>query len=369
MGKVAVLTGGGTAGHIYPALALAHELEARGWEIYYAGTPDSLESQIVPKAGIPFKAFNASGFDRSHPLTLVSGIAKILKSTKAAKAWFLEIRPNVVIGFGGYVSIPVTRAAEELGIPTVVHEQNSVMGMANKYIARGASSICLTYADADEALSEKEKPRVCVTGNPVRAEVINATPEDGRKYLGIPDDATVLLVFGGSKGAHHINEAIAAMKDELLALDGLHVVHITGESDYEPTLEALDLTEEEARRYMVMGYQDHMAETLAAADAIISRAGATSLAEIASRATPAILVPYPYARGDHQTLNARSYASSGAALIVADDRLDSDEFREGVLAIAGDPAMRQSMHDASRALTKADATTMLADQVEQCLLR
>lgn len=365
MSKTVVLTGGGTAGHIYPALALAEEMRSRGWDVRYAGTPEGIEARIVPDAGFPFKGFPATGFDRAHPSTLVSGVTRVLKSTRRARKWFADIRPDVVVGFGGYVSIPVARAAEELGVPVVVHEQNSVMGMANRYIAKKARAICLTYGEAASSLGGSPYGEVVVTGNPVRSSVVTATREEGRAMLGIPADATMLLVFGGSRGARHINEAVASMKDELLAIEGLFIVHITGPKELESVQRALALTEAETARWRVMGYQDSMAETLAAADLIVSRAGATSLAEIAARCTPAILVPYPHATGDHQTVNAKSYASGGAAQIIADDLLDASVFRESVVRLATDEAARSAMRDAASASGAKNAVFLLADIVEK----
>ena len=220
-----VLSGGGTAGHINPALALADQLQARGHEVLYAGTPAGIESRLVPAAGIPYKAFEAAGFNRNHPMTLPKSIMKIQKSTKLARAWFDEVKPDCVVGFGGYVCIPVARAAEQRGIPVVVHEQNSVMGMANKYLARRAKAVCLTYQHAAEALSDKS--RVVLTGNPVRASVFAATREQGREAFGIPADARMLLVTGGSLGARHLNSAIAARKDMLLGYPDLALKSLT----------------------------------------------------------------------------------------------------------------------------------------------
>lgn len=365
MAKRIVLTGGGTAGHIYPALALAERLKGNGCEVWYAGTPNGIEARIVPDAGISFSGFESSGFNRRHPMTLPKGIARILKSTRKAKAWFSEIRPDAVVAFGGYVSIPVARAAEKSGIPVVVHEQNSVMGMANKYISKKAKAVCLTYEEAAKYVPEGVS--WTVTGNPVRARVVATTREEGRDYLGIPQDATLLVVFGGSKGARHINQAIAAMKDDLLAIDGLHVMHITGEAELEATAEQLALTDEEAQRYHLLGYQDHMAEALAAADAVVSRAGATSLAEISAKAIPAILVPYPYATNDHQRINASAYGNAGAALIVDDADIESDGFREAVLRIATDGEARAKMREAMLSLQPEDAAAKLEEIVEACL--
>ena len=256
---LAVLSGGGTAGHINPALALADELVSRGWDVRFAGTPGGVESRLVPAAGIPFTAFEASGFDRSHPASLAKGVAKIAASTGKAKKWFADIKPDVVVGFGGYVCIPVARAAEKTGVPVVLHEQNSVAGMANKYLARRADAVCVTYECSAESLGAAAP--VTVTGNPVRRSVIEADRAAGRAMFDLAEDDFMLLVFGGSLGARHINEAVVALKDELLARPNLHIVHITGPKELDAVTEALALTDDEARRWHLLGYQDRMGET------------------------------------------------------------------------------------------------------------
>lgn len=221
-----VLSGGGTAGHINPALALAEVLEERGHEVYFAGTPTGVEKPLVEMAGIPFKGFEVSGFDRSHPLTLVKGLKKLSHSANLAGKWFAELKPNAVVVFGGYACLPSGRAAKAFRIPLIIHEQNSVMGMANDYLSKSATAVCLTYGAAGRTV--KDQTKVIVTGNPVRKSVLEATKEEGRKYLGIPEDATMLLVFGGSLGARHINTALTELKDQLLELDNVYIVHITG---------------------------------------------------------------------------------------------------------------------------------------------
>lgn len=358
---LAVLSGGGTAGHINPALATAEVLLERGCDVRYAGCPTGVEARLVPQAGLSFQPFEAAGFNRSHPLSLISALIKIQKSTTAAKKWFRDVRPDVVVGFGGYVSIPVARAAESCGIPVVVHEQNSVMGMANKYLAKRAQAVCLTYPHTAEGVCDPD--RVRITGNPVRASVLASTRVAGRAYLGIPDDATMLLVFGGSLGARRINEGIVAIKERLLAIPDLYVVHITGPKELESTTEALSLTQEQAKRWQVMGYQDHMGETLAAADAVVSRAGATSLAEISARALPALLVPFPHATEDHQTKNAKAYVGAGCAYMLADDEVLTPRFGELVESLATDALARERMSEAARNQKTADAARLLADVV------
>lgn len=358
---VIVLSGGGTAGHINPALAVAEVLESRGHTVLFAGTPQGVEARLVREAGIPFTAFEAAGFDRSRPASIVSAVAKILKSTRDAKRWFADVRPDVVVGFGGYVSIPVGRAAEIMNIPVVVHEQNSVMGMANKYLGKRAKAVALTYEVAGSALDDMSK--VVVTGNPVRSSVLAAKREDGRAMLGIPGDALMLLVFGGSLGARHINTAVCALKQRLLAVDDLFIVQVTGPKELEAVEADLALTDEEKRRWKLFGYQDRMGETLAACDMVVSRAGATSLAEISALHIPAMLVPFPFATEDHQTTNAKAYVQGGAAYMMPDDQVEGDRFAELLFSMVGDAAVRDRMREASKAFKTKDAASRLADVV------
>ena len=358
---VIVLSGGGTAGHINPALALAEVLQARGHTVLFAGTPHGVEARLVREANIPFTAFEAAGFDRSRPASIVSAVRKILKSTRDAKRWFSDVKPDVVVGFGGYVSIPVGRAAEIMGIPVVVHEQNSVMGMANKYLAKHAKAVALTYEVAGSAVEDASK--IVVTGNPVRASVLAASRAEGRAMLGVPDDALMLLVFGGSLGARHLNSAVAALKDRLLGIENLFVVHVTGPKELEAVEEALALTSDEQKRWKLFGYQDRMGEALAASDMVVSRAGATSLAEISALHLPALLVPFPFATEDHQTTNAKAYVAGNAAYMVSDDRVESDEFAALLFSMIEDEAVRERMREASKAFKTKDAAARLADVV------
>ncbi|MEG1560975.1 MAG: undecaprenyldiphospho-muramoylpentapeptide beta-N-acetylglucosaminyltransferase [Raoultibacter sp.] len=356
-----VLSGGGTAGHINPALALAEVLIQRGHTVRFAGTPQGVEARLVAQAGIEFKGFEASGFNRKHPLSLFSAVKKIAKSSTAARAWFEEIKPDVVVGFGGYVCIPVGRAARALHIPLVVHEQNSVMGMANTYLAKHAAAVALTYEVAGNALADTSK--VLVTGNPVRRQVFDATRAEGRALLDIPENALLLLVFGGSLGARHLNTALVALKDRLLATENLYIVHISGPKEYDTVCQQLNLSAQQAKRWRVMGYQDHMGATMAAADMVVARAGATSLAEISALHIPALLVPFPHATGDHQTMNARAYTQRGAAVMVPDDQVETPAFAQELFGLLENPAARTAMQAAAETFGTQDAATKLADVV------
>lgn len=358
---LAVLTGGGTAGHINPALALAEVLTERGVDVRFAGTPNGREADLVPAAGIDFTPFKASGFNRNHPTSILKAVYLMEKGTVAATHWFDEIHPDVVVGFGGYVSLAIGRAAEKLGVPVVIHEQNSVMGMANKNLAKRAEKVCLTYGHAASALSDQSN--VVVTGNPVRKQVFAATREQGRATFEIPEDARMLLVTGGSLGARHLNQALCAMKDELLAEDDLYIVHVTGPKEIDTVTADMALTEDEAKRWKLFGYTNHMGEAMAAADCIVSRAGASSLAEISARALPALLVPFPYATEDHQTTNARSSVEAGCARMVADADVEGDDFKRELMQLVRDADLRERMREAALAQKTADAAELLADIV------
>ncbi len=356
-----VVSGGGTAGHINPALALAEELIKRGHEVLYAGTPNGVEARLVKEAGIPFTAFEAAGFDRSRPTTLLTSSLKLLKSSRAARAWFTEVQPDVVVGFGGYVCIPVCRAAKACGVPLAVHEQNSYMGMANAYLARSANTVALTYEHTANIPTTSVQP--IVTGNPVRSSVFAAKREEGRAMLDIPADARMLLVFGGSLGARHLNTAIVGLKNRLLAQENLYVVHVTGPKELETVQEALSLSPEEQKRWKLFGYQNRMGDTLAACDMVVSRAGATSLAEISALHIPALLVPFPFATEDHQTKNAAEYVAAGAAYLVADSKVEEPEFAEQLFAMIESPQVRDAMREASMSFGTENAAARLADAV------
>ena len=220
----------------------------------FAGTPTGIESRLAVQAGFAFEPFEAAGFNRRHPLSLVKALKLINASRVKAKKWFAQIKPDAVVGFGGYVCIPVCRAAEEMHIPMMLHEQNSVMGVANKELAKGAVKVALTYEVAGNSVADKSK--LVLTGNPVRSTIFESTREEGRAYLGIPDDALLLLVFGGSLGARHLNTAICALKDRLLAVPDLYIVHVTGPKELETVQADLALTDEEAKRWIVKGYED-----------------------------------------------------------------------------------------------------------------
>lgn len=363
------IAAGGTAGHVNPALALAEELRARGHEVRFFGEERRLEGTLVPQAGFAFFPVNVTGFDRQRPWTLVTALAHLAHEERRIVRAFRDdpaLAPDIAIGFGAYVELPLMRAAKRLGIPLALHEQNSVPGLANKQTARDAALIAIAQPSVARVFERAGAAPdvITLTGNPVRSSVLAGNRSRGRAGLGVPADATVLLVFGGSLGAHHLNQRLAQLKDRLLAVEGLYVVHSTGAEDYEDTRAALALSDDEARRYHVMPYIDDMGDMLAAADLVLSRSGASSVAEIAALAVPAVLVPYPFATADHQTTNARYLVDAGAAVLVADADIDEEGFAKTLLDLVANGARRDEMRAAARGLGQDTAAQKLADALE-----
>ena len=344
------IAAGGTAGHVNPALALAEELRRRGHTVRFYGESRRLEGTLVPEAGFEFTPVHVTGFDRERPWTLITALMHLARAEGRIVRDFKRdpsLRPDVVIGFGAYIELPLVRAAAKFGIPYALHEQNSVPGLANKQSAKGAALIAIAQPSVSEVFEKHGAPASAIkfTGNPVRASVLAGDRARGRAALDVPDGATLLVAFGGSLGAHHLNERLISLKRDLLARDDVYVLHSTGADDYDDTVRALALAPEEAARYRVRPYIDDMGDVLAAADLVLSRAGASSIAEIAALAVPAVLVPYPHATADHQTTNARYLVDAGAALLCPDAQIAGSGLVHGGAQLSQRPADRAGKQD------------------------
>lgn len=361
------IAAGGTAGHINPALALAEELRSRGHEVAFFGQSRRLEGTLVPQAGFELTSLDVTGFDRSRPWTLVTALVRMRMAERQLSKHFAQVgAPDVAVGFGAYIELPLMRWCARRHIPYVLHEQNSVPGLANKTSAAKAEAVCVSFP---AALGAFEGVKKCVvTGNPVRRSVVDASRQEGRAAFGIADDQTMLLVFGGSLGARHLNEGVVALKDELLSREGLRIVHSTGKELFDEVQEQLCLSEQEASRWQVRPYIDNMGQALAAADLVLSRAGASSIAEIAALAVPSMLVPYPLATADHQTTNARYLVDARAAVMVADDAIDTPAFAQELLRLVDNTDDREQMRARARGLAQDQAAGVLADEVERAAL-
>lgn len=344
---------------------MGDRLRADGHDVRFVGTPNGPEARLAQEAGLVFHGVPARGFDRSRPLTLPFALIQLVVSAMRMWWYLRQVRPDVVVGFGGYVSLPVGAAAIARGVPLVLHEQNSVPGMANRALSPRACAIGVTYPGSVARM--KPATRCEVTGNPVRPPILQARRSAGREALRLPVDGIVLLVFGGSRGARHLNSAIESLRERILADPRVVVMHIAGREDGELLRARLRAAGGDAEaRYRVVDYLDDMGSALAAADLIVARAGATSIAEITAVGRAAILVPYPYATDDHQTLNARDVEAGGGALLVPDGDLDTAMFADALMALLGDADRRNAMAAASARLGVVDAAERLERLILEC---
>lgn len=337
---------------------MAGRLADGGHDVAFVGTPHGLEARLVPEAGIEFFSVPSKGFDRSRPWTLLTAGLTVLASLMRAIALVRRYHADVVAGFGGYVSLPMGVAAVLTRTPLVLAEQNSVPGLANRVLSRWAHAVGVTYEDSRAHLKRPE--RAVLTGNPVRSAVLVADRVVGRMALELPAAALVLLVFGGSRGARHINDTMVALWPHLVDIDGLQVVHVAGRIEAASVQERIEAAGDPEGRYHVFEYLDGMGDAIAACDAIVARAGATSIAEITAIGRAAVLVPYPYATDDHQTLNARAVGEGGGAIVVADSELEMPAFEEALRGLLTDAGLRERMAAASKALGRPHAVQELA---------
>ena len=361
------IAAGGTAGHINPALALAEELRMRGHKVVFYGQPQKLEGTLVPEAGFELVPIHVNGFDRRRPWTLFSAAVNLERAKgKLSKRFKREGKPDVAIGFGAYVELPLLQLCAKLHIPYLIHEQNSVTGLANRVSAKNAAKVCVAFPGAQKAFENhvSNPQNIIVTGNPVRKSVLSADRTASRQELGIHDDQTLLVVFGGSLGARSINETFVALKEELLARQELHIIQSTGKELYEEVISRMSLSAKETSRWEIKPYISNMGAVLAAADVVVSRSGASSVAEIAALELPSILIPYPFATADHQTTNAHLLSDAGAALLIPDDQVGTEHFSSALFELIDKPSERKKLAVAAAALDQRRAASLVADAVE-----
>lgn len=354
-----VIAGGGTGGHLTPALAVAAALRrARPEaELLLVGRRGGIEEELVPAAGLPLRTLDVTGLDYSRPLHTAGAFARLPLAVASARRLLREFAPDVVVGAAGYVCVPVVLAARSLRIPTILLEQNAVPGRAVRLLAGGARAVAASFAQTAALLP---RARVVHTGNPVRQQVLDALPAP------LPERPSHLLVMGGSQGARRINDAVSgAVRGLLEAHPELRVTHACGERDASWALPVRDsLPEEVRRRYTVEPFFDDVAARIATSDLVLMRAGGSSIAEVTVLGRPMLLVPYPHA-GGHQWANAEPYATAGAARIIPDEELGATRLRREVEDVLTDVAAWRRMAEASRAAGIADAAERVVALIEE----
>ncbi len=364
-----LIAGGGTGGHIYPALAIASALRTldEAAEFLFVGTGHGLEADLVPRAGYRLEKIELYGFQRRISWRNAKNIFLLVRSMWRVRRILQKFRPDVVVGTGGYVCGPVLAQAAWAGIPTLIQEQNALPGVTNKILARMVDVAALGYAEAEAGFSGC-KARLIVTGNPVRPDLLSVQQDESRRFFALRPDLPVVLITGGSQGARSINQAALTLHMRIHEENKpVQILHITGQTDYNDTIRALDLAQIEINRpdsmVKVLPYVHEMPKALAAASLAISRAGAIGLAELSLCGVPSILIPYPHAAENHQEINARCLESKGAAIVARDAELSGDWLFETVSRLLDDPGLLQAMGTATAQAAHPAATMAIADLV------
>ncbi|MGG3451414.1 MULTISPECIES: undecaprenyldiphospho-muramoylpentapeptide beta-N-acetylglucosaminyltransferase [Bacillaceae] len=316
-----VVSGGGTGGHIYPALALIRMIKLKHPEtsFLYIGTEKGLESKLVTREGIPFRSVDITGFRRAVSFENVKTIMRFLKGVNECKKMLKEFKPDVVIGTGGYVCGPVVYAAAKMGIPSIIHEQNSVPGLTNKFLSKYVEKIAVCFEEAKEFFPAE---KTILTGNPRASEVIEASSTGIMETFDLQSEQKTVLIFGGSRGAKPINDAVTGALTNLASRD-YQVLYVTGDVHYEKVSSMLETAGKPAN-VSIVPFIHNMPEVLASSNLVVSRAGATTLAELTALGIPSILVPSPYVTNNHQEKNARTLTDRGAAILLLEKDLNAD---------------------------------------------
>lgn len=357
-----ILSGGGTGGHIYPALTIADQIKALrpDTEITFVGTRQGLEKDIIPRYGYKLEFIEVAGFKRSLSFdTLRSGV-KLMQGLKDAYSLLNRLKPDLVIGTGGYVCGPILFLAALKGIPACIQEQNAMPGVTNKILARYVKKVFLGYGEAEKYFGGSSKK--IFTGNPIRSEIMQNKRKDAIVELGLNPSKKTILVSGGSRGARSINNAMQYVERELSGRSDVQVLHATGEVNYEFYMSEIKKGGLLEDNIIIRPYLHNMPMALAAADLAVFRAGAIGLAELAAKGVPAILVPYPYATANHQEFNAKAVEAAGAAKVILDKDLTGENLLEEIEKLLISDNGLQAMKKAAKSLGRPDAAAEIAQQ-------
>lgn len=365
-----LLAGGGTAGHINPALAIASYIKEKEpqTEILFIGNRDGMEQTLVKKAGFDIKPIVISGFKRNFkPQSIVHNaktVSRVFTSSAKAKKIIKDFAPDICIGTGGYVSGPVVRTAVKMGIPAIIHEQNAFPGVTTKMLSKKVKKVMLAVEDAKNHLDSSVD--FVVTGNPIREEILRVDKQQAREALGL-DERPVILSFGGSLGARCINESVAQLVVRSAKDGNYQHIHAYGQQGvWFPSLvkeKGVDI--EKCDNLDVRQYIDDMPLCLAACDLVISRAGAITLSEIQAKGKPAVLIPSPYVAENHQFHNAMALVNKNAARVIEEKDLSGEKLIEAVDSMVSDSALLSQYSENAKAMAITDASQRIYDIVKE----
>ena len=350
--KHIVLTGGGTAGHVTPNIALIPKLHEEGYAISYIGSYDGIEKQLISDMKIPYYGISSGKFRRYLSLKNLTDPFKVIKGVSEAKQLLKQLQPSIVFSRGGFVSVPVVRAASLLGIPVIIHESDMTPGLANKLSIPSASAVCCNFPETEQYLP---KDKAVVTGTPIRKELLCGNPEIARKFCGFTDDKPVIMVIGGSLGSVVLNDAVRGSISELLKK--FNIIHLCGKGKIDETLN-------NTPGYVQYEYiKKELTHMFALASIVISRAGANAISEICALSKPNLLIPLSAkaSRGD-QVLNAKSFEKQGFSMVLEEEQLTAESFRAAVFSLYEN---RQSYIDAMNASANTDSISKIVSLINK----
>lgn len=359
-----IFAGGGTGGHINPAISIADYAKSRdkGFEALFIGTQGGLETKLVPKAGYELKFIDIQGFDRKHLLKNVTTMRKLIKANSECRKIIKEFKPDCIVCTGGYVSGPVAMASHKTKVPSLIHEQNVYPGLTVRGSEKYVKYLALSFEETVNHMTDKSK--CVVTGNPIRGEILTADYKKARETLGI--DKPFVLIFGGSLGADKINDTVIGMLDKIAADNKISLLFGTGDRNYDAVMKKIaDAGVELGENISVVPYIDNMADCMAAADVVVSRSGAITVSEIAALGKPSILIPSPNVVRNHQEQNAREFEAKGAAAVMVESELTSDGLYHRIMSMISSPEELKRMSANLKPLAKTDALEKLYELMQK----
>jgi UDP-N-acetylglucosamine--N-acetylmuramyl-(pentapeptide) pyrophosphoryl-undecaprenol N-acetylglucosamine transferase len=359
-----IMTGGGTGGHIYPAIAIADKIKRKhpDAEILFVGTERGMEKDLVPKNGYDIRFITVSGFNRKKLWKNFKTAADLMKGNLQAGKIIKEFKPELVIGTGGYVCGPVVRAAHKKGIKTFIHEQNAFPGVTNKLLEKYVDKVFVSFPESMEYF--KDQSKLVVTGNPIRKSFLICGMGSTREKMNIKSNEFVILCFGGSLGAGKINNTMIHVLDTVNGLSDIRLFFITGKNYYQKVCDTLKEKEIALNdNVKILEYADNMHEYLSAADLVISRAGALTVSEITACGKASILIPSPNVTGNHQFFNAKVVADKGGAVIIEEKDLTDEKLLSTILRLKNNKDTLNTMSLASEKVGRTDAVDMIYDHL------
>lgn len=363
-----IITGGGTGGHIYPALAIAHKIksEFRNAEILYVGTKNGMESKIVPKEGFNYKEIRVKGFRRKLSLDTLSSMKEVILGLNDARKIIKEFKPNIVIGTGGYVSGPVALIAAINKIPTLIHEQNSYPGVTNRILSRYVDKIAVNF---DESKRYFKKPEnVILTGNPIRKEFTETNKEKAYDIVNIDKSKKFIMSIGGSGGQKSLNDAMIYFINKNLNNKDIQILHITGNRHYDEFVNTLEKNNIKLLdNIKIVPYYNNMADGLSVADLVITSSGAITISEITAIGVPSIMIPKGYTTENHQEYNARTLEKKGASKVILENELNGEVLYKLVNELLLDESKLREMRNNSKNVGILNSTDRILNIVKDLI--